>query len=116
MGSPLSPTLANVFICHYEKMWLNKCPSQVKPAVYRRYVDDTFVLFKSKEYLKRFVNYMNLKRKIIKFTFEIEDSNYFSFLNVQITCKNKLLLRFFAKPHLLEFLLITIALFLIPRR
>ena len=35
MGSPLGTTLANAFICHYEKTWLNKCPSQYKPVVYR---------------------------------------------------------------------------------
>ena len=85
MGSPLGPTLANAFICHYEKIWLNECPSQFKPVVYKRYVDDIFVLFKSKEHLKLFVNYMNSKHRNIKFTFETEDSNNFSFLDVKIT-------------------------------
>ena len=33
MGSPLGPTLANAFLCHYEKMSLNECPSQFKPVV-----------------------------------------------------------------------------------
>ena len=61
MGSPLGPTLANPFLCHYEKNWLNKCPSQFEPVVYKLYVDDIFVLFKSKEHLKRFANYMNSK-------------------------------------------------------
>ena len=64
MGSPLGPTLANAFLCHYEKMWLNECPSQFKAVVYRCYVGNIFVLFKSKEYLELFVNYMNLKHKI----------------------------------------------------
>ena len=45
MGSPLGPTLANAFLCHYEKEWLDNCPSHFKPIVYRRYVDDIFVLF-----------------------------------------------------------------------
>ena len=36
MGSPLGPTLANAFLCHYEKIWLNECLSQFKPAVYKR--------------------------------------------------------------------------------
>ena len=54
MGSPLCPTLANSFLCHYEKIWFDECPSQFKPVVYKRYVDDIFVLFKSKEHLKNF--------------------------------------------------------------
>ena len=90
MGSPLGPKLANAFLCHCEKIWLNECPSQFKPVVYKRYVDDIFVLFKSKEHLKLFVNYMNSKHRNIKFTFKTEDS--------------------------LQCLLITIVLFLIPTR
>ena len=85
VGSPLGSTLANAFLCHYEKIWLNDCPSQFKSVVYKRYVDDIFVLFKSKEHLKLFVNYMNSKHRNIKFTFETEDSNNFSFLDVKIT-------------------------------
>ena len=63
-----------------------------------------FLLFKSKEHLKWFVNYMNSKHKNIKFTFETEDSNNFSLLDVKRTTKTKsLLLWFFTKPHLVEF-------------
>ena len=70
-------SLLGLFLCHYKKNWLNECPSQFKPLVYRRNVGDIFVLFKSKEHLKLFVNYMNLKHKNIKFTYEAEDSNNF---------------------------------------
>ena len=42
MGSPLRPTLANAFLCHHEKEWLENCPSHFKPIVYRRYVDVAF--------------------------------------------------------------------------
>ena len=27
MDSALEPTLANVFICHFEKIWLENCPA-----------------------------------------------------------------------------------------
>ena len=70
MGSPLGPTPAKAILCHYERKWLNECPSQFKPVVYKRYVDDIFVLFKSKEHLKLFVNYMNSKHRNIKFIFK----------------------------------------------
>ena len=36
MGPPLGPTLAGAFLFHYEKIWLNECPSQFKPVLYRR--------------------------------------------------------------------------------
>ena len=47
MGSPLGPTLANAFMCHWERKWLNECPPDFKPVLYKRYVDDTFLIFKS---------------------------------------------------------------------
>ena len=45
MGSPLGLVLANAFLVHFEKNWLQNCPSDYKPHYYRRYVDDIFVLF-----------------------------------------------------------------------
>ena len=57
---------------------------------------------------------MNSKHKDTIFTSETEGSNNFSFLDVKLPAKtNGLLLQFFEKPQLLEFLLITIVLFLI---
>ena len=88
MGSPLGPTLANAFLCHYEKEWLDNCPSHFKPIVYRRYVDDIFVLFSSKEHLQPFVDYMNKQHRCIKFTSETEQNNTFSFLDINITRQN----------------------------
>ena len=32
MGVPLGPTLANAFLCHYEKLWLDSCPPEFKPV------------------------------------------------------------------------------------
>ena len=35
MGSPLGPTLASAFLEHFEKNWLQNCPSVFKPHYYR---------------------------------------------------------------------------------
>ena len=80
MGSPLGPTLANVFLCYYKKEWLDNCPSHFKPIVYRRYVDDIFVIFSSKEHLHPFVDYMHKQHRCIKFTSETKQNNNFFFL------------------------------------
>jgi len=45
MGSPLGPVFANIFLAYHENGWINNCPVEFKPAFYRRYVDDTFLLF-----------------------------------------------------------------------
>ena len=49
MGIPLGPTLANLILCHHETKWQTKftCALEFKPALYRRYIDDTFLLFKN---------------------------------------------------------------------
>ena len=47
VGSPVGPTLANIFLCHYEVIWLRNCLLECKPSNYEGYVDDIFVLFES---------------------------------------------------------------------
>ena len=52
MGSPLGPTMANIFLQFYVMKWLEQCPNEFKPAFYRRIVDIYFfVLF---YYFQRF--------------------------------------------------------------
>ncbi|XP_057292667.1 uncharacterized protein LOC130621400 [Hydractinia symbiolongicarpus] len=82
MGSPLGPTLANIFMCHYENIWLKNCPSEFKPIYYRRYVDDIFVLFESREHAQNFYEYINSRHQNIKFTFEEECDKVLPFLDV----------------------------------
>ena len=72
--SPLGPTLANVFMCHFENTWLENCPSHFKQIVYRRFVDNTFSLFRSKDHVEKFGNYRIKQHKNIKFTLEIEEN------------------------------------------
>ena len=85
MGSPLGPTLANVFMCHFENIWLENCPAHFKPIVYRRFVDDTFLLFRTKDHVEKFKNYLSKQHKNIKFTSEIEENGSLLFLDITIT-------------------------------
>ena len=99
MGSPLEPTLANVFLCYHEKIWLQNCPSEFKPVIYRRYVDDTLLLFRSKHHIEKFRNYLNRQHKNIKFTSETENENSISFLDIKITRdNNKFMTSVYRKP------------------
>ena len=99
MGSPLGPTLANVFLCYHEKIWLQNCLSEFKPVIYRRYVDDTFLLFRSKHHIAKFQNYLNHQHKNIKFTSETENKNSISFLDIKITRdNNKFMISVYCKP------------------
>ena len=85
MGSPLGPTLANLFLCYHEEMWLNDCPIQFRPKYYKRYVDDVFLMFESSSQVKKFLQYMNSRHANIRFTVEEEDNDTLSFLDIAIT-------------------------------
>ena len=84
MGSPLGPTLANIFLCYCKTTWLKNCPKSFKLVYYKRYVDEIFVLFEKPEEVLRIVNYMNKRHKSIKFSFETEKDNFFFLLDVNI--------------------------------
>ena len=84
MVSPLRPTFANAFLCFYKKKWLEQCPDEFKPVYYRRYVDDIFVLFKSRDHLIKFRDYLNKCHSNMKFSFEEEKNGKLSFLDVEV--------------------------------
>ena len=87
MGYPLGPTLANLFLCFHENKWLSQCPSEFKQIKYNRYVDDCFLIFKSKEHATKFLDYLNSKHKNISFTSEYENNNQLPFLDILIEKK-----------------------------
>ena len=70
MSSYSGSTLANAFLCYYEKFWLGSCPPEIKPVAYRRYVDDKFFLFQSKDHLLLLAKYMSSRHNNLKFTFD----------------------------------------------
>ena len=96
MGSPLSAPMANLFLAHHEVRWLDQCPPDFKPLLYKRYVDDTFMVFRSLDQVDRFFHYINQRHPNIKFTRENENDNSLNFLDLQIekhTQNNEVFLR-----------------------
>ena len=79
MGATLGPTLTNDFMCHFESIWLENRLSYFKPVVYRGFVDDTFLLFQSKNHVEKFRNFITKQHKNMKFTSEIEENSSLSF-------------------------------------
>ena len=84
MGSPLGPALANAFLCHHETKWLEECPLSFVPLFFARYVDDIFVLLRSKEHIAKLAQYMSSQHPNIRFTFEEENNNTLAFLDVNV--------------------------------
>ena len=88
MGSPLGPLFANIFISFHEKSWLADCPSLFKPIFYRRYVDDCFLIFTSRDHVTPFLSYLNSKHPNIQFTHELESNSCLPFLDVKVIRSN----------------------------
>ena len=78
MGSPLSAIMANIFLCHHEQKWLEDCPIDFRPLLYRRYVDGCFIAFRKRD-VEPFYNNLNSKHLNIKFTKEHENENKLEF-------------------------------------
>ena len=93
MGSPLGPLFANIFLSFYEKGWLSKCPANFKPLLYRRYVNDCILLFKSTDQIPQFLDFLNHQHPNIKFTCEIESNSTLPFLDISIIRKNMVSLK-----------------------
>ena len=80
MGSPLGPLFANVFMSFHEQIWLQNCPSSFKPVLYRRYVDDCFLLFRSLNHVPLFLKFLNQQHPNITFNSEVERDGKLPFL------------------------------------
>ena len=87
MGSPVAPVLANLFMGHHEKTWLE---SQNGSSVvyYRRYVDDIFCLFNNDQDASLFFEYLNSQHDNIRFTLERETDKKLAFLDVLLDNSN----------------------------
>ena len=88
MGLPLGPTFANIFLCYWEKIWLRDCPKEFKPILYKRYLDDTFLVFNNLDQIDKFLQYLNNQHQSIKFTADIENNNKLAYLDVLIEKDN----------------------------
>ena len=80
MGSCLAPSLANLFLAHLEKDWHQH---EYSPKLYKRYVDDIFLVFNDKKHIEQFLELVNKVHSNLKFTVEVGDSQL-PFLDVLI--------------------------------
>jgi Reverse transcriptase (RNA-dependent DNA polymerase) len=87
MGSPLSPVMCNLFMESFEQEAIQK--AALKPRLWLRYVDDTFILWDyGDETLREFLEYLNSVNNAIKFTMEVEEDLQLPFLDVLVQKKS----------------------------
>ena len=76
------------FLFYCDVIWLQNHPFELKPVIYWRYVDDTFLLFRKKYHIEKLCNYLNRQHKKIRFTSETENENSVLFFNIKISRDN----------------------------
>ena len=86
MGSPLAPTLANLFLAELEQGWMGE---QFSPLFYSRYVDDCICVFDNVDKIHKFHEYLNRQHPNLKFTTEV-GNNKLPFLDVFINTEDTL--------------------------
>ena len=83
MGSLLASVLANLFMRHHERIWLENYKAS-SILFYRRYVDYTFCLFDAEQDATLFCDYINDRHPNKCFKMEKEMDKKIPFLNVLI--------------------------------
>ena len=78
MGSPPGPAWAHLFMGYHEANWLQDT------ILWRRYVDDIICLFNSQSDADKFYEFLSKQHPKIKFTFEKQQHNQISFLDILI--------------------------------
>ena len=99
MGSPLAPTLANLFMGHHEKQWTEEFQGE-RPIFYKRYVDDIFSAFNTREQALRFCEFFNQQHPNIKFTKEENNNFKLAFLDVLVENTEKVVTTVYHKSTL----------------
>ena len=85
MGNPLSVSVSDIFLGLLEQEFLRNCPSAFKPLLYRRYIDDVFLIFDGPTtLLQDFLDYVHecLASTRIRFTSELENCKKLPFLDI----------------------------------
>ena len=100
MESPLSNVIAEIFLQHYEGLFIKHWIDNNIIIYYTRYVDDILVVFDTRRTTEnRILEYMNSINRHLEFKMTVEDNNRIDYLDLTIIRKtNQLEIDVFRKP------------------
>lgn len=84
MGATCAPSIANLFMARYEERWFQVNPYQSHIKLWKRFIDDVFVLWEgTSQQFELFFNWLNTCDTNIQFTYE--SSRYeITYLDVRV--------------------------------
>ena len=97
MGSPLAPIFLNIFMGYHETEWIRNY-YYIRLFYYKRYVNDIFAVFETKDHAVSFYNHINKQHRSIMFTMETEKNGKLPFLDVLVCNKPSLVTSVYRKP------------------
>ena len=83
MGSPVSAVIANLYMEVFEEQALQSCDPQLRPRVWKRYVNDTFVI-STRASVDGLLVHLNNQQPTIRFTMEAEKDGKIAFLDTLV--------------------------------
>ena len=83
MGSPVSAVIANLYMESFEEQALKSCPPECAPRIWKRYVDDTFIVT-HRSAAADLLKHVNAQQPSIRFTMETESDNRIAFLDTLV--------------------------------
>jgi organic radical activating enzyme len=100
MGSPLSSTMAEIFLQHLEQSKIKYLLEDKKIAFYNRYVDDIFIIYNQTETTPQHIlKHFNEQNKNLQFTINEEVNNQITYLDLNLINKHgKIKMEIFRKP------------------
>ena len=82
MGIPVSTVKAKIYMEEFEGQAIKN--ATCKPKIWKRYVDDTFIVL-NRDHVDGFLQHLNSQEPLIRFTMEIEKDNTIPFLYTTVT-------------------------------
>jgi hypothetical protein len=88
MGTPMAPTIANIFMAWVEDRIQTRCPWTIASDCWKRFIDDIVMLwFHGEEQLKLFLEWINTLHPTIKFTANYGTTNI-PYLDISLSIDN----------------------------
>ena len=88
MGSPISSTIAEIYIHFFEESYVKQWLDSRQILYYKRYVDDILIIYNQNKTNEDILNHANNTDKHLQFKLSTEENNLINYLDLSIYRNN----------------------------